>query len=73
MAGAVRAKVSADFLSGGTARRGDELLSDPPENKFRIGNRTGGLDNCGSAQHLLLLEEFYRSATRVAANGCYGR
>ena len=25
-----------------------------------------GLDNCGSAQHLLLLEEFYRSATRVA-------
>jgi adenylate cyclase class 1 len=38
-----------------------------PENKFRVGNRAQvGLDNCGSAQHLLLLEEFYRSATRVA-------
>ena len=38
-----------------------------PENKFRISNRAQvGLDNCGSAQHLLLLEEFYRSAMRVA-------
>ncbi len=38
-----------------------------PENKFRVGNRAQvDLDNCGSAQHLLLLEEFYRSATRVA-------
>lgn len=38
-----------------------------PENKFRVGNQAQlGLDNCGSAQHLLLLDEFYRSATRVA-------
>jgi adenylate cyclase class 1 len=34
-----------------------------PENKFQTPNYTElGLDNCGSAQHLLLLEEFYRSA-----------
>ncbi|WP_324292203.1 hypothetical protein [uncultured Tolumonas sp.] len=30
-----------------------------PENKFRVGNRAQvGLDNCGSAQHLLLLKSF---------------
>lgn len=38
-----------------------------PENKFQTPNYTElGLDNCGSAQHLLLLEEFYRSAMWLA-------
>ncbi|WP_345010108.1 class I adenylate cyclase [Pseudaeromonas paramecii] len=38
-----------------------------PDNKFRLDNiaELGG-DNCGSAQHLLLLDEFYRSALRIA-------
>ena len=38
-----------------------------PDNKFRLSNRAEvGADNCGSAQHLLLLDEFYRSALRIA-------
>jgi len=38
-----------------------------PDNKFRLHNRAElGGDNCGSAQHLLLLDEFYRSALRIA-------
>ncbi|MGL4204749.1 MAG: class I adenylate cyclase [Aeromonadaceae bacterium] len=38
-----------------------------PDNKFRLDNRAElGGDNCGSAQHLLLLDEFYRSALRIA-------
>ena len=38
-----------------------------PDNKFRLSNRAQlGGDNCGSAQHLLLLDEFYRSALRIA-------
>lgn len=38
-----------------------------PENKFHTANQAElGLDNCGSAQHYLLLEEFYRSAMRIA-------
>ncbi len=38
-----------------------------PDNKFRLHNSAElGGDNCGSAQHLLLLDEFYRSALRIA-------
>ncbi len=38
-----------------------------PDNKFRLDNHAElGGDNCGSAQHLLLLDEFYRSALQIA-------
>ncbi|WP_019616414.1 class I adenylate cyclase [Psychromonas ossibalaenae] len=38
-----------------------------PDNKFRIDNNAGMTkDACGSSQHLLLLDEFYRTALRVA-------
>lgn len=38
-----------------------------PDNKFRIGNDTNMTkDACGSSQHMLLLDEFYRTALRVA-------
>lgn len=38
-----------------------------PDNKFRIDNTSGMTkDACGSSQHMLLLDEFYRTAVRVA-------
>ncbi|MEI6898202.1 MAG: class I adenylate cyclase [Psychromonas sp.] len=38
-----------------------------PDNKFRIENDAGmSLDSCGSSQHMLLLDEFYRTALLVA-------
>ena len=38
-----------------------------PDNKFRIGNDAGmSRDSCGSSQHMLLLDEFYRTALLVA-------
>ncbi len=38
-----------------------------PDNKFRLENQAEVRgDNCGSTQHLLLLDEFYRSALRIA-------
>ncbi len=38
-----------------------------PDNKFRLANQAQlGGDNCGSTQHLLLLDEFYRSALHIA-------
>ncbi|MBQ8708677.1 MAG: class I adenylate cyclase [Succinivibrionaceae bacterium] len=38
-----------------------------PDNKFRCGNTASvDKDNCGSALHLLLLEEFYRSSLWMA-------
>ncbi len=38
-----------------------------PDNKFRIQNKSGlTYNDCGSSQHLLLLDEFYRTALRVA-------
>ncbi|MEH6452031.1 MAG: class I adenylate cyclase [Psychromonas sp.] len=38
-----------------------------PDNKFRVDNNSGmTTDSCGSSQHMLLLDEFYRSALHVA-------
>ena len=38
-----------------------------PDNKFKIHNKSAvNGDNCGSAQHMLLLDEFYRTVLRVA-------
>lgn len=38
-----------------------------PDNKFRTDNDAGMTkDSCGSSQHMILLDEFYRSALRVA-------
>ena len=38
-----------------------------PDNKFRLQNISGLTSNdCGSSQHMLLLDEFYRTALRVA-------
>ena len=38
-----------------------------PDNKFKTLNESGmSGDNCGSTQHMLLLDEFYRTALRVA-------
>ncbi|AGH80021.1 adenylate cyclase [Psychromonas sp. CNPT3] len=38
-----------------------------PDNKFRVKNNAGmNSDSCGSSQHMLLLDEFYRTALRVA-------
>lgn len=38
-----------------------------PDNKFRIDNDAGmSRDSCGSSQHMLLLDEFYRTALLVA-------
>ncbi len=38
-----------------------------PDNKFRVDNDAGMTkDACGSSQHMLLLDEFYRTALRVA-------
>ena len=38
-----------------------------PDNKFKIQNKSAvSGDNCGSSQHMLLLDEFYRTALRVA-------
>ena len=38
-----------------------------PDNKFRIKNKSAlSNDACGSSQHMLLLDEFYRSSLRVA-------
>lgn len=38
-----------------------------PDNKFRTDNQQSVQgENCGSAQHLLLLDEFYRSHLRIA-------
>ena len=38
-----------------------------PDNKFRVGNNSGMTkDACGSAQHMLLLDEFYRTSLHVA-------
>lgn len=40
------------------------------ENRFRM-NESGALgkEDCGSTQHILLLDEFYRSAVRLAGKG----
>jgi len=38
-----------------------------PDNKFRIDNDAGmSKDSCGSSQHMLLLDEFYRTALLIA-------
>ena len=38
-----------------------------PDNKFRIKNQSAlSNDACGTSQHMLLLDEFYRSSLRVA-------
>ena len=38
-----------------------------PDNKFRIKNKSAlSNDACGTSQHMLLLDEFYRSSLRVA-------
>ncbi|MCG6201484.1 class I adenylate cyclase [Psychromonas antarctica] len=38
-----------------------------PDNKFRVDNHASMTkDACGSSQHMLLLDEFYRTALRVA-------
>ncbi|GLS92658.1 adenylate cyclase [Psychromonas marina] len=38
-----------------------------PDNKFRIDNDAGmSRDSCGSSQHMLLLDEFYRTALLIA-------
>ena len=38
-----------------------------PDNKFRIDNDAGmTTDGCGSAQHMLLLDEFYRTSLHIA-------
>lgn len=38
-----------------------------PDNKFRVDNNASMTkDACGSSQHMLLLDEFYRTALRVA-------
>jgi len=38
-----------------------------PDNKFRIGNDAGmSKDSCGSSQHMLLLDEFYRTSLLIA-------
>lgn len=38
-----------------------------PDNKFKTQNKSGmSGENCGSTQHMLLLDEFYRTVLRVA-------
>jgi len=38
-----------------------------PDNKFRVHNSSGmTMDACGSSQHMLLLDEFYRTSLRIA-------
>lgn len=38
-----------------------------PDNKFRVKNKSElSNDSCGTTQHMLLLDEFYRTALRVA-------
>lgn len=38
-----------------------------PDNKFKVDNNAGmTFDSCGSSQHMLLLDEFYRTAIHVA-------
>jgi len=45
-----------------------------PDNKFRVGNISGlTTDSCGTSQHMLLLDEFYRSALRIAGKSILWR
>lgn len=45
-----------------------------PDNKFRINNESGVTkDSCGSSQHMVLLDEFYRTALRVAGKSILWR
>jgi len=38
-----------------------------PDNKFRIKNKSAlSNDSCGTSQHMLLLDEFYRTSLRIA-------
>ena len=38
-----------------------------PDNKFRVNNKAAlSSDSCGTSQHMLLLDEFYRTSLRVA-------
>jgi adenylate cyclase class 1 len=45
-----------------------------PDNKFRINNDAGMTkDSCGSSQHMVLLDEFYRTALRIAGRSILWR
>ena len=45
-----------------------------PDNKFRVDNHAGmSKDSCGSSQHMLLLDEFYRTALLVAGKSILWR
>ncbi|WP_208380258.1 class I adenylate cyclase [Psychromonas algarum] len=38
-----------------------------PDNKFRVNNKAElSIDSCGTSQHMLLLDEFYRTSLRIA-------